>query len=192
MIWVPIAPYAYLLGQYLGDGCISTQARGHPRLRITTCDDYPAIRKECIEAIEAVAPSSNIGVTQREGCSEVAASSVHWLCLFPQHGPGVKHRREIRLESWQRRFALDIRPDLLVRGLIHSDGCRAVNKVVTRGKRYEYLRYFFKNESDDIRYLFIDACARLGVDARHNTRNSVSVARRESVAVLEEIVGPKR
>jgi len=54
------------------------------------------------------------------------------------------------------------------------------------------LRYFFKNESDDIRYLFIDACARLGVDARHNTRNSVSVARRESVAVLEEIVGPKR
>jgi hypothetical protein len=39
--------YAYLLGQYLGDGCIS-QARRHVfRLRIATCDDYPEIRAEC-------------------------------------------------------------------------------------------------------------------------------------------------
>lgn len=31
---VPIAPYVYLLGQYLGDGCISTQTRGNPKLRM--------------------------------------------------------------------------------------------------------------------------------------------------------------
>jgi hypothetical protein len=66
-----------------------------------------------------------------------------------------------------------------------------MNRVVTRGKRYEYSRYFFDNESDDIRNLFIDACTRLGVNARHN-RSSVSVARRESVAILDRIVGPKR
>jgi len=191
MVNVPIAPYAYLLGQYLGDGCISTQGRGNPKLRIATCDDYPVVRAECIAAIRAVAPLSGVSVIQRQGCSEVAVASVHWPCLFPQHGPGVKHSRPIVLESWQRRFALEIRPDLLVRGLIHSDGCRVWNRVVTRGKKYQYLRYFFTNESSDIRYLFLDACARLGVDARHNNRNTVSVARRQSVAILERIVGPK-
>ncbi|MEY2453369.1 MAG: hypothetical protein QOD92_2943 [Acidimicrobiaceae bacterium] len=192
MLEVPIAPYVYLLGQYLGDGCISTQGRGHPRLRISTCNDYPLISSECIAAINAVAPSANVCVIQSVGCAEVAASSMHWPCLFPQHGLGVKHKRAITLDSWQRRYALEIRPDLLVRGLIHSDGCRAMNRVLTRGKRYEYLRYFFNNESADIRWLFIDACSRLGVDARHNNRNSVSVARRASVATLEKIVGPKR
>ena len=192
MIDVPIAPYAYLLGQYLGDGCISTQGRGNPKLRISTCDDYPGIREECIAAIRAVSPSSGVSVIQQQGCAEVAAAFVHWPCLFPQHGPGVKHLREIRLAEWQRRFALEIRADLFVRGLIHSDGCRVINRVVTRGKRYEYLRYFFNNESGDIRYLFIEACERLGVSARHNNRTSVSVARRDSVAILEKIVGPKR
>ncbi|MEY2451120.1 MAG: hypothetical protein QOD92_694, partial [Acidimicrobiaceae bacterium] len=43
-----------------------------------------------------------------------------------------------------------------------------------------------------IRFLFMDACGALGVDARHNNRFSVSVAKRHSVALLEEIVGPKR
>lgn len=192
MLDVPIAPYAYLLGQYLGDGCISTQARGHPRLRISTCDDYPLVRSECIAAVRAVAPSANVCVIQSIGCAEVAASSMHWPCLFPQHGRGRKHEREIKLESWQRRYALEIRPDLLVRGLIHSDGCRVWNRVKTRGKPYKYLRYFFNNESSDIRNLFIDACERLGIQARHNNRSSVSVAQRDSVALLERLVGPKR
>jgi hypothetical protein len=188
---VPIAPYVYLLGQYLGDGCISSQSRGNPKLRISTCDDYPRIREECIAAIRAVVPSSGVCVIQGEGSCEVAVASVHWPCLFPQHGPGMKHLREIKLAPWQQRFALDIRPDLFLRGLIHSDGCRVWNRVLTRGKRYQYLRYFFKNESNDIRGLFIEACNRVGVDARHNSRTSVSVARRESVAILERIIGPK-
>src|SRR5437764_14296000 len=62
MLYVPIGPYAYLLGQYLGDGCISTQGRGHPRLRISTCDAYPRVRDECIEAIKAVAPCRHVCV----------------------------------------------------------------------------------------------------------------------------------
>jgi len=191
MLDIPIGPYAYLLGQYLGDGCISIQVRGNPKLRIATCDDYPAIREECIAAIRAVAPSSGVSVIQGEGSSEVAAASVHWPCLFPQHGPGRKHLRPIVLESWQRRFALEIRPDRFVRGLVHSDGCRLLNRVRAHGREYAYVRYFFDNESDDIRNLFIEGCQRLGVEARHSKPTSVSVARRESVAILERVVGPK-
>lgn len=192
MTKITIGPYSYLLGQYLGDGCISPQRRGQPKLRLSTCDEYPLIREECIAAIRAIFPTAGGSVIQREGCSEVAVPSMHWPCLFPQHGPGMKHQRPIVLESWQRRLALEIRPDLLLRGLIHSDGCRVINRVRAHGRRYEYVRYFFKNESADIRGLFIEACDRLGVSARHNNRNSVSVARRESVAILDRIVGPKR
>src|SRR5439155_26297753 len=39
--------YAYLLGLYLGDGCISTTSKGVHRLRISLDQLYPAIIDEC-------------------------------------------------------------------------------------------------------------------------------------------------
>ena len=48
------------------------------------------------------------------------------------------------------------------------------------------------NVSPDIRGIFGRACDRLGIDWRPNNRFSVSVARRDSVALLDEFVGPKR
>jgi hypothetical protein len=161
------------------------------KLVITTCDDYPTIRQECVRAIHVVMPGNAVNLAAKEGCHDVYCYSKHWPCLFPQHGPGTKHRRVIELESWQRRIALEEAPDDFVRGLIHSDGCRCINRVVTRGKEYEYVRYFFSNRSADIRTLFLDACGALGISVRHNNRFSVSVSKRYSVAVLEEIVGPK-
>jgi len=86
---------------------------------------------------------------------------------FPQHGPGKKHERVIRLEPWQqevtRRYARQ-----LLRGLIHSDGCRTVNRFRTRlpsGRlaEYSYPRYFFTNFSADIRNIFCDHCDLLGI-----------------------------
>jgi hypothetical protein len=40
--------------------------------------------------------------------------------------------------------------------------------------------------------LFRDACDIIGIEHRNNRRNSISVARRASVAKLDEVVGPKR
>lgn len=79
---------------------------------------------------------------------------------------------------------------MFLRGLIHSDGCRVMNRVIQR--RYAYPRYFFSNESLDIQQLFREACDLIGIEYRNNRRNSISVARRESVAILDEIVGPKQ
>jgi hypothetical protein len=182
--------YAYLLGQYLGDGCISEFDWG-TRLRLSCCDGYPNIMAECADAVRSVTGGARVGYVAKQGCTEVYATWPHWTCLFPQHGPGLKHRRSIVLVQWQREIAIERWPDQLVRGLIHSDGCRAINKVTVKGKRYEYVRYFFKNESQDIRNIFIAVCERLGVSARYNRHNSVSVARRDSVAILERIIGPK-
>ncbi|HSR23759.1 MAG TPA: transcriptional regulator, partial [Candidatus Eisenbacteria bacterium] len=82
-----------------------------------------------------------------------------------------------------------------IRGLIHSDGCRMTNwtekTVGGARKRYEYPRYFFSNRSEDILGLYTWALDLLGIAWRGNGRWSVSVARREAVAALDEFVGPK-
>lgn len=87
---------------------------------------------------------------------------------------------------------MDDHPALLVRGLIHSEGCRCINRVVARGKTYEYIRYLFANHSLDIQAIFREACGRIGVEVRNNSAVSLSVARRSSVDTLEQVVGPKR
>ena len=79
-----------------------------------------------------------------------------------------------------------------LRGLIHSDGCRHINRVWHGDKSYEYSRYEFSNASGDIRALFCASCDALGIPWRRMNARNVSVARREGVAALDEFVGPKR
>jgi hypothetical protein len=83
-------------------------------------------------------------------------------------------------------------PQQFLRGLIHSDGCRFTNRVRVGGKVYEYPRYNFTNASDDIRSLFTSTCDLLGVEWRRMNARNISVARRQSVALLDCFVGPKR
>jgi hypothetical protein len=114
---------------------------------------------------------------------------------FPQHGPGPKHLRPIVLRDWQLEIT-QREPEALVRGLIHSDGCRVVNRFSTTlpsGRRatYEYVRYFFSNLSSDIRRIFVDHCQLLGVRVTRSNARNLSIAHRDSVAILERIVGPK-
>jgi hypothetical protein len=192
---VNMAAYAYLLGQYLGDGCISAAPRHVFRLRVTMCDAYPRMRDECELAMHMVMPGRRVGRIQREGCTEVYGNSKHWPCLFPQHGAGRKHERKLALRPWQERIAYDLSPEFFLRGLVHSDGCRAMNRVKGRlssgPKRYSYPRYLFTNESADICDFFIEACRRFGIECRYTKANTVSVARREQVALLDSFIGPK-
>ena len=120
--------------------------------------------------------------------------SKHWPCLFPQHGPGRKHEREIVLEPWQVAF-VEGHPGPFLRGLFNSDGCRITNwterPVGGERKRYEYPRYFFSNRSEDILQLCEWALDLLGVEHRRSNAWNISVARRASVAVLDQHVGPK-
>ena len=124
---------------------------------------------------------------RKEGCTEVAAYSKHWPCRFPQHGPGRKHERTIELIPWQKEL-VDLDPRPLVRGLLHSDGCQVLNWVNGTPDR----RYHVSNVSADIRGIFGRTCDQLGTEWRPNNRWSLSVARRRSVALLDELVGPKR
>jgi hypothetical protein len=118
------------------------------------------------------------------------------VSAFPQHGPGPKHSRPIELAPWQRALT-HAHPAALVRGLIHSDGCRTVNRFKTtlpsgRVADYEYPRYFFSNLSEDIRAIFCEHCELLGVRWTQSNPRNISISHRDSVAILERVVGPKR
>ncbi|MFC5063060.1 hypothetical protein [Actinomycetospora atypica] len=184
--------YAYLLGSYLGDGHITVGRRDVAALSMYCGDAYPGIRAEVEQAMSAVMPTSSVSSVQRRGCREVKSYSTHWTCLFPQHGAGMKHERPIVLEPWQDEVLTSF-PGRVLRGLIHSDGCRVLNwaRKQPGGKRYEYPRYLFSNESQDI----LDICARtldeIGVAHRRPRANLISVARREGVARMDEFVGSK-
>ena len=185
--------YAYLLGLYLGDGCLLRHPRGVFRLQITLDAAHPLIGEECVAAVAYTMPASRASIRRhkRWRMLDVTSYSTHWPHLFPQHGPGVKHKRKITLEEWQERI-VDRYPGRLLRGLIHSDGCRVTNRIRHPKKTYEYPRYFFSNRSLDIQRIFCEACDRLGIAWRQDGPWDISIARRESVAALDRLVGPKR
>jgi len=184
--------YAYLLGMYLGDGHIATYPRGVFCLRIYLDSSYPVIVDECRRAMAAMVPDNRVSVqwSKRAKMATVGSYSKQWPCLLPQHGPGRKHERLISLTAWQQRVVGANRRGFL-RGLIHSDGCRSMNRVNPRGKTYSYPRYNFTNASADIRALFCASCDALGIDWREMNARSISVARRVSVERLDAFVGPK-
>ena len=190
---IPSAPedaasYAYLLGLYLGDGHLVTDAKV-PVLRVFCANAWPGLVKQCEAAMLAVL-AKRVQIIQLRGCVAVQSYSSHWPCLLPQHGAGRKHDRPIYLADWQEPV---IKNNLghFLRGLFHSDGCRVTNRVTRNGKTYLYPRYMFSNESVDIMELCQAALDKLGVEWRMCRPNMLSVARRESVTELDRHVGPK-
>jgi hypothetical protein len=184
---LPEPEYSYLLGFYLGDGWISRQRRDVYRLRIKTDSRYPGIIAECAAAMNVVMPKNRVLIQQMPyRAVEIGCSSKAWPLLFPQHGPGRKHLRKIELAQWQERI-VERFPREFLRGLIHSDGCRVLNRV--NGK--DYPRYLFDQVSDDIRRIFCGACDRLGIEYTRSRWKTVSIGRAGSVALLDSFVGPK-
>lgn len=188
------ASYVYLLGLYLGDGCLSLAARQVWRLRIFQDARYVSLIDECGEAIRSIT-QRDTGTFGKHGCVEIYSNWKHWLCLFPQHGAGPKHLRHIALREWQLALARRY-PRELIRGLVQSDGCRSINRIRRPSndgvREYQYVRYYFTNASPDIRALFTCACDLIGVDWRVMTERVISVARRPSVEILDSFIGPKR
>jgi hypothetical protein len=188
--------YVYLLGLYLGDGCISKHHRRVFRLRVFLDLRYPQIIEECAAAISIVMPANTVhrlprwsNYVERDEPSNVEVSSFSkgWPCLFPQHGPGKKHERSIALTEWQRQLVSQW-PDQLLRGLIQSDGCRFLN---TGRGNWSWPRYAFTNLSDDIRAIFCQACDLMGLHWTSSGKRNIYVSRKADVATLDRFIGPK-
>lgn len=105
---------------------------------------------------------------------------------------GASTSARSRSSRGSRRSSNSIPASSFVRGLIHSDGCRTINRFRTtlpsgRVAEYAYARYFFSNLSADIRGLFCSTCDALGVRWTLSNPRNVSVSHRKSVAVLDAI-----
>ncbi len=195
--------YAQLLAVYLGDGCVSEEARTS-RLRVFLDSRYPAINSEITCVMERCFPANVVSVTRPSPSAwsgrddtwiVLSTYSLHLPCLFPQHGPGRKHTRPIVLEPWQAE-AVSAHPWSFIRGCIQTDGCSFINRTdIHRPRPYEYRSYDFSNKSRDIIGVFVRACDEVGVQTRVTGSLErgwgVRINRRESVALMEEHVGVK-
>jgi hypothetical protein len=188
--------YSYLLGMYLGDGWVGPPRQPN-RLCFTLDSAYPEIIDETVAATHMAALRSPVTTRSHraDGGVVVNCYAKHWGDAFPQYGAGRKHSRPIALAGWQR-LLVDRHPQQFLRGLVHSDGCRTVNRFKTklpsgRVAEYEYPRYFFSNLSADIRALFCEYCERLGVRWTQSNHRNISVSHRVSVAILDGFIGPK-
>jgi hypothetical protein len=192
---IQLDPQAYsaLLGFYLGDGHIARMARYYA-LRVSCDNAYPDIINDVEALMIAVHPGRPVFKVKALGCIVVNSNWMHWPCVFPQHGPGRKHERPIVLEDWQRSI-VEAQPAAFLRGLFHSDGCRAKNwtrrKVAGEWKRYDYPRWQFTNNSADIRELCCWALDLVDIGWRQSNWKTISVSTRAGVARLDDLIGLK-
>ena len=113
--------------------------------------------------------------------------SNHWPCLFPQHGPGRKHLPPIVLAPWQESIVERNRKPL-IRGLIHSDGCR----IVANDRGVASVRYHFSNLSEDIKRIYCDSLDALNIPWTRPCSKQIAIYRKSATAVMDDFVGPKR
>ena len=93
--------YAYLLGLYLGDGCISDHGRGVYRLRIVQDSKYQNLIRECVIAMHWVLPNK-VGFVKQQGCTEISSYSKHCHACFHSMG-AVRNSNE--QSCWSRGSA---------------------------------------------------------------------------------------
>lgn len=188
--------YAYLLGVYLGDGCISLTRKTY-RLRVSLDTAYPNLINEVKQATEIILSDNIVGIVKAQGnCVNVSCYSNLLPHIFPQHDIGQKHNREIKLTIWQQNI-VDAYPLQFWKGLYQTDGSRFKNIV----NGTDYPRYQFTNVSQDIIQLFCDTTDKLGVHwtiksrpprkATHQLAFDVFISKRKDVQYLDRMVGAK-
>jgi hypothetical protein len=186
--------YAELFGWYLGDGHITSARSGVHSLHIFDDRRYTDLNEHVLELMRRVKPGGRPHVREVPGCLVMTVGWKHWPCLFPQHGPGRKHTRELGMADWQWEVVRRHPADFL-RGLFHSDGSRSRNwtqrLVAGELKRYDYPRWQFTNYSAEIRGWCCDALDLVDVPWRQSNHKTISVSTRAGVARLDELIGLK-
>jgi hypothetical protein len=158
--------YAFLLGIYLGDGCISKTHKDNVyKLRILCDNRYINILNEISKSISIILPDNKVSINRHgsDNCSEIYVYSKNLIQLFPQHDTGKKHERQIILEDWQKEIIDEYNLDFF-KGLMYSDG-----SFYFSGK---YERANFTNKSIDIINLCSESMKKLNIN--HKIRTKIS------------------
>ena len=192
--------YSFILGMYLGDGCISPMGRTKC-LQIALDNKYPnliELVRSNLKLIFNREPSVydrsvDRGQKYISNSIHMKIYSINLGILFPHEGSGSKHLRKIELTEWQKRI---INPSQLVKGLMMSDGsyfhCNTYNRD----------NYSFCNASKDICRILTEMLDILGIKYNSHTKKKigvkgtvlkthVNVNRREEVKKLHDLIGDK-
>ena len=190
--------YAYLLGLYLGDGHIT---RG-PKRRLrrsgsTCCDGWPGLLDLAKQTMSLVMPSSSVFAVADRSWLHGDQEHVKALAVPACRSMAPAESTSARSNSspGSRRSWPGIR-EASPAGSFTPMAAALINHSAAARSRsgdrwYEYPRYLFVNRSADIHRLCGEALDRLGVAWRFSKPTTISVARREAVARLDEFVGPK-
>lgn len=175
--------YSFILGLYLGDGCITKNKMSY-RLRIVQDEKYTNSIIEIEEKMNLFFEKKS-SVTKQTGCTIVSIFDKYLLHYFPQHGLGKKHERLIELSEFQLKY---IDYQNLMRGLFISDG-----SYYLANKKYE--RFNFTNKSLDIINIFRDCLNHFdishGFRVKPNGIYIVEIQRKSEVAKMKNLVGIK-
>ena len=175
--------YNYILGLYLGDGCISPQKMSY-KLRITQDNKYPNSVNEIKNLLNSFF-KNNVFVCIPKGCTVIAIYDKNLPLYFPQHGVGKKHDREIILSDYQRE---NIDYPNLLKGLWVSDG-----SYYLASSKYE--AYNFTNKSTDIISLFEECLTFCEVNYRKRIKKNgvwiIEITKKSEVQKMKELVGFK-
>ena len=147
------AYYSFILGLYLGDGCISQLPRTQ-KLEIALDSKYKKMNDYVMFVFEKlfnkppyVLDFSNFEKSRKTYKNMI--NVIYYNCnlgyIFPHLGPLQKHLRKIELQEWQKSIII---PKEFIRGLIYSDGSFYYDSF---NQKYFYN---FSNLSEDISKLF--------------------------------------
>jgi hypothetical protein len=152
--------YSYILGEYLGDGCVRTINTTY-RLDIYNDKKYEGLNQLIQSQLRIVFPYNKVHrISHGANCWDIYAYSNNIPLLFPQMGKGKKHDRKIELTPWQLEI-VDTYPNEFIKGLFYSDGCIYQSKY--NEGRYCYRYYNFLNRSKDIADYLSRALAQIGI-----------------------------
>lgn len=191
--------YSYILGFYLGDGCLANAKGRSYTIMLANQADFYVMNKELMNSLQIIFPSKKVAFYKRpaSNCCDIKLTAINLGELFP-HGKGTKHTRKIELTDWQWEIVFAY-PQKFIKGLIQSDGCR----FSPRFKECPtYIIYQFSNCSEDIHKILQNVSDRIGlsytfrsakrrIKDNHAQSYMTSFNKKKDVETLDSFIGPK-
>jgi len=190
--------YSYILGFYLGDGCLgqTKKTSRSKTLFLANQASFVNMNKYITDSLQLLFPNKKIKHYYRKGqdCVNIKVNAISLEELFP-HGQGTKHTRKIELKEWQEEICKQY-PKEFIKGLMESDGCRF--KPV---KKYKYFIYQFTNASKDIHNILQKFCDLIQLSytfrkKEFKTQKRATIyltcfSKKETVLILDNFIGIK-
>lgn len=171
-------------------GALARQEK-HLKYDFSTIENIQSIQKNGGDALGKLLPDYSINFYQ-PARSKITIITCHcWFLplLFPQHGVGKKHDRDISLTKWQSDI-VEKYPHEFIRASFQSDGC-IFTRVIS--KKYNYKSYSFSNKSKNIIDILEKCLNIVGINSKPYFNSKLDTYayqnfKRKDVKILEEII----